>query len=56
MASLETKLRTEDGSCVSFENRGIEPTTNLAVSVDDTYTKDTRFEAALDWVRKKALN
>lgn len=56
MASLETKLLTGDGTCVSYENRGIEPTTGLEVSVDDTYTRDTRFEAALDWVRKNTLN
>ncbi len=52
MASLETKLRTKDGSFESFENKGIEPSSGLSVPVDDTYVTDTRFEAALNLVRQ----
>ncbi len=51
MASLETKLKTKDGGYVSFENKGIEPTSGLSVNVDETYSKDERFEAALNWVK-----
>lgn len=51
MASLETKLRTKDGLYISFENKGIEPTEGLEVEVDGEYTRDTRFEKAVKWIK-----
>lgn len=50
MASFETKLKTLDGGSRSFENIGIEPSSGLAVDVDDSYLSDRRFEAAVKWV------
>ena len=47
MASLETRLKTRDGSYESFENKGIEPTEGQKVDVDATYATDARFEAAV---------
>lgn len=52
MASIETKLRTKKGDFVCFENKGIAPTEGLCVDVDESYTRDTRFEAAVEWIRQ----
>ena len=46
MTSVETNLRTKDGSYVSFENKGIEPTNKVQPAED--YTSDTRFAKAVE--------
>ena len=45
MASLETRLKTRDGSYESFENKGIEPTNEVQPA--ENYASDTRFAEAV---------
>ena len=48
--TFETLLLSQDGSYRSFESKGIEPTEG-AVAVDGDYAIDTRFEAAVKWIK-----
>ena len=52
--TTQTKLRTKDGTCVSFEGKGIEP--DKIVAVDETYTTDERFASAVQWVNEHKTN